>query len=271
MGYGDDLMITGEVKTLRKSYPNAKFVIGNGNRSWWSDIFLGNTSVIQSDQIKDFQKVIWIKNYPGHRPYRIYNLPNHREKYQWNENHKAERGEIFFSNEELKNVDKIFKSIKSELDAKKKMVHIEPNVKIKKGHINRDWGFEKWQYVVNELKEKILFIQTSFGDQKILNNVLNIKNINFRNACAIMSKTDLFIGTEGGMHHAAAALNLNAIVIFGGFINPKITGYEIHKNIYINDKLSPCGSKYECDHCKKCMNDIKINNVIYEIKKLLNL
>ena len=86
-----------------------------------------------------------------------------------------------------------------------------------------------------------------------------------------MSKTHLFVGAHGGLSHAAAALNLKAVVIFGGFIDPKILGYKIHKNIYINNKLSPCGSKYKCDHCKKCMNDIKINNVIYEIKKILSL
>ena len=95
--------------------------------------------------------------------------------------------------------------------------------------------------------------------------------MNFRTACAMMSKTHLFVGAHGGMSHAAAALNLKAVVIFGGFIDPKNVGYEIHSNIYINDKLSPCGSKYECDHCKKCMNNTKVNNIIFEIKKILNL
>ena len=271
MGYGDDLMITGEVKKLKKIHSGAKFVIGNGTKYWWSEVFSGNKSIIRGDQVKDFQKVIRLNNYPGHRPYRIYDSLNHKEKYIWNTDYKVEKGEIFFSKKELENSDKIFKDIKNKFGSKKKIVHIEPNVKISKGYINRGWGFEKWQYVVNELKNKILFISTSFNDQKILNNVLNIKNTSFRTACSIMSKTHLFVGAHGGLSHAAAALNLKAVVIFGGFIDPKILGYKIHKNIYINNKLSPCGSKYECDHCKKCMNDIKINNVIYEIKKILNL
>ena len=91
MGYGDDLMVTGEVKNLKKSYPDAKFVIGNGTKSWWSDIFFGNKLIIHSDQIKDFKKVIWLKNYPGHRPYRIYDSSEHREKYKWEKNHKAKQ------------------------------------------------------------------------------------------------------------------------------------------------------------------------------------
>ena len=93
MGYGDDLMITGEVKNLKKKHSDAKFIIGNGTKSWWSEIFFGNKSIIRSEQTKDFQKVIWIDNYPGHRPYRIYNSLNHKEKYVWSENYKTQKGE----------------------------------------------------------------------------------------------------------------------------------------------------------------------------------
>ena len=271
MGYGDDIMVTGEVKNLKKEDPDTKFIIGDGSKSWWSNIFFGNESIIHIDQIKDYKKVVWLDNYPGHRPYRIYNASNHKEKYTWNNNYEAKRGEIFFSNEELENTNILFNNIKSKFGSKKKIVHIEPNIKKSTGYINRDWGFEKWQSVVNELKDKILFIQTSFNNQKILKNVLNINNTNFRIACSLMSKTHLFIGAHGGMSHAAAALNLKAVVIFGGFINPKTLGYSIHKNIYIDDILSPCGSKYECNHCKKCLESIKVKNIIYEIENILNV
>ncbi|SVA36866.1 uncharacterized protein METZ01_LOCUS89720, partial [marine metagenome] len=27
MGYGDDLMVTGEVKSLQQKYPNSKFIV----------------------------------------------------------------------------------------------------------------------------------------------------------------------------------------------------------------------------------------------------
>ena len=64
---------------------------------------------------------------------------------------------------------------------------------------------------------------------------------------------DLFVGTEGGMHHAAAATNRDALVIFGGHISPKITGYENHKNLYVNLDMSPCGEKNKCKHREECM------------------
>ena len=42
MGYGDDLMVTGEVLDLKKKFPSAKFVIGDGKRSYWSEIYENN-------------------------------------------------------------------------------------------------------------------------------------------------------------------------------------------------------------------------------------
>ena len=80
---------------------------------------------------------------------------------------------------------------------------------------------------------------------------------------------DLFIGFEGGMHHAAAATDRKAVVIFGGHISPDITGYNFHKNLYVNDPQSPCGKKMPCDHCRKCLDKITHKIVIEEIKKII--
>ena len=141
-------------------------------------------------------------------------------------------------------------------------------MKLKKGFMNRDWGFDKWQQVVNELKDDFVFFQSSFGKDRILQNVINLHNVNFRKSCALLSNADLFIGIEGGMHHAAAALNKKAVVIFGGFINPSITGYDFHKNLFIKNNESPCGAKNTCKHCIKCMELITVKMVTKEIKKL---
>ena len=135
--------------------------------------------------------------------------------------------------------------------------------------MNRDWGFDRWQQVVNELKDDFVFFQSSFGKDKILQNVINLHNVNFRKSCVLLSNADLFIGIEGGMHHAAAALNKKAVVIFGGFIHPSITGYDFHKNLYIDNERSPCGLKDKCDHCQKCMELITVYDVKKEIIRLL--
>ena len=47
MGVGDALMATGEVEELKKKNPNAKFIIGDGNRSYWNEVFDNNPNIIR--------------------------------------------------------------------------------------------------------------------------------------------------------------------------------------------------------------------------------
>jgi len=70
----------------------------------------------------------------------------------------------------------------------------------------------------------------------------------------------LLVG-RGGYAHGAAALNKKGIFLYGGWIDPKITGYEIHNNVYIDIEKSPCGNLNKCKHCDKCRELITVNRV----------
>ena len=60
--------------------------------------------------------------------------------------------------------------------------------------------------------------------------------------------------------HAAAALNKKAVVYYGGWIHPRITGYNFHENLYFTHSKSPCGARgYLCDHCEKARKSIKVD------------
>ena len=72
------------------------------------------------------------------------------------------------------------------------------------------------------------------------------------------------------MHHAAAATNKQAVVIFGGHISPQITGYNFHKNLYANIEKSPCGEKNRCKHCEKSMSLITTEMVMEGIEEILS-
>ena len=115
MGYGDDLMVTGEVKSLQQKYPNSKFIVGDGKQSFWSEIYENNKAIIDSNQINDYKDIIWIKNYPNHRPYRVYDKKTHTIKYTWNNTFKAKKGEIFFTNQELDFSTNIYSEIRKKI------------------------------------------------------------------------------------------------------------------------------------------------------------
>ena len=269
MGVGDALMASGEVKELRKKNPKLKFIIGDGKRDYWSEVFDYNPYIIRGSEINKYKEVCWINNYEGNRPYRNYgkNLP--KDNYNWKKNFKPKKGEIFFSEIETKLASEVILSVKKKI-GQKKLIFIEPHVKKRLGYQNRDWGFKKWKKVIAELKDKYEFIQITYGNNKPIEGCINVHGLNFRSSVAILSMCDLFVGTEGGMHHAAAATNREALVIFGGHISPKITGYDYHSNLYIDLDNSPCGIKNVCKHCEECMDLITIEMVIEGIKEILN-
>ena len=267
MGVGDALMAVGEVKELKKKKPNAKFIIGDGNRSYWNEVFDNNPDIIRGSEEKNYNDVIWIKNYEGNRPYKNYGDSFPKDNYNWKK-YKALRGEFYFTNKEIAVAEKVITAIKKNI-GQKKIIFIEPHVKKRLGYENKDWGFHNWQKVVDELNPIYTFLQITYEGRQSIKGSININGLNFRTSSAILSMCDLFLGTEGGMAHAAAATNRNAVVIWGGHISPDITGYDFHNNLFNKHPLSPCGSKNVCKHCLEELKKISTEQVIKEIKKII--
>ena len=267
MGVGDALMAVGEVRELRQGKPQAKFIIGDGKKSYWNEVFDNNPYIISESDAKNHSEIIWIKNYEGNRPYRNYdeNLP--KNKYNWIK-YKPKKGEFFFSKEETNFAKQILSTIRKKIETKK-LIFIEPHVKKRLGYENRDWGFDKWKKVVAELNNYYEFIQITYLGRQPIKGCINLDGLNFRSSAAILSMCDLFIGSEGGMHHAAAATNKKAVVIWGGHISPDITGYNFHTNLYNKHPMSPCGSKFICDHCQEGLKKISVTEVVKAIKNIL--
>jgi ADP-heptose:LPS heptosyltransferase len=257
MGYGDEIMITGYAKELKRKYPNHQIVAGNKEKGIIVDtvIFNNNPYIKRFSELKNTQ-TIWIDSYTGCRPYFIKET---EEKYYWNEKHKTIPGELYFSEEEesfssntIINAKKWWRE--RNVNGYKKIIFIEPSrIKTIKNNVskNRGWEINKWQSFINMYSNKYLFIQSIYRDSDTLDGVYAFKS-SFREACAVLKKCDYTVGGEGGFTHAAAALNKKGLYIYGGWVDPNITGYSDHKNIYIDIEGSPCGMKTECEHCKRC-------------------
>jgi len=76
-----------------------------------------------------------------------------------------------------------------------------------------------------------------------------------------------YLGVEGGLHHAAAAVGRPAVVLFGGFASPDRTGYAIHENLTGDNGGRPCGRWAPCDHCEKAMGSISVEMVLAAAEK----
>lgn len=182
----------------------------------------------------------------GARPYIDYTKTDEK-RIAYNQNYRAEPGELYLTPEEIPE-DEDF-------------VYIEPNTKGTFGN-NKDWGFDRWQQVVDCLPH-IRFIQ---GRGRQLRGVEQRNTKSFRHACGLLSKAKFLVGTDGGLHHAAAALGKPAVVVWGGLVSPKILGYDTHINLHSG--THSCGSREPCPHCRKALDWVTVDMVVDAIHSL---
>ncbi len=85
-----------------------------------------------------------------------------------------------------------------------------------------------------------------------------------------LSKYKAVVCGEGGISHIAAAINLSAVVLFGGFSDPIWTGYPYHINVTSDVDCKHC---FNLNPCKKgfvCWQDISVQFVQETALKLVN-
>ena len=69
--------------------------------------------------------------------------------------------------------------------------------------------------------------------------------------------------------HLAKAVGRRAVIIYGGFIKPEISGYHENLNIYVPVDCSPCfHSDYSHDECEtmECMKAITPRTVLERMR-----
>ena len=206
----------------------------------WGEIFKNNPKIA----LKPYKGCVWVPDIKGNRPYIDYShLKPDKVAYK---KFDIEPGELFFTKDELRHEQEDF-------------IYIEPNAK----NPQKDWGFAKWQEVVQALPYN--FIQ---GKGQLLDGVEQVRTRSFRDACALLSRARLFVGTDGGLHHAAAALGIPAVVVWGGLVGPDILGYRQHRNLHSGTKS--CGSLKPCEHCRQALAAITVEQVVNAINRVLS-
>ena len=249
MGFGDDLLATSFARGLHAQGKRAAF--GDGKKiiwgPWSEEIFRHNPNVARPGS-EGTADLVWVDYYKGHRKYN--SLDARRERWVWNYEFKASPGEIFFNSDEIAFYQ----------TAGKDFILVEPNVPWHKSVApNKDWGLKNYQAVVDLLlREGHEVVQTKHGRDQ-LKGVRSVSTPTFRHALAIMSQAKTVLVPEGGLHHGAAAVGVPAVVLFGGFIPPEVTGYSWHANLTGGAKA--CGSLGQCLHCKNAMRNISVEEV----------
>jgi len=243
VGIGDEIMAAGQARATREQTGRAPAIIGRNGRARWSDIWQGNPNI---SQIRN-GKTPTILNGPGARPYIDGKTPKFWVWKKWD----RVKGDIYLSDAECE-----FAA------AYRDCVMIEPNTKVQDG--NKSWPWDRWQDFVLRADSAIRFIQVGPQGTRKLDRVEHVRTT-FRQGCAILAGARCFIGTEGALHHAAAALGVPAVVLWGEFISPEYTGYLEQLNLRHADRA--CGSRIPCATCRKSMEAISTDEVLENFER----
>jgi len=248
MGLGDWIMASGEVKQAHIA-TGKKVKLGDGNRMFTdANVFAYNPRMAA----KEDTNVTWVANYPSKRPYIA---GNDGKRIIFNDDYRPLRGEIYLSSDEILWAKRSVPT--------KDYILVEPNVKKTYVHtVNKSWP-----HFDELVKADLPFIQVGEPDARRITNF--VKTMSFRQALAVLSNAKLFIGTDGALHHAAAALGIPSVVIWTGFTSPKHLGYDTQVNIH--DGGEPCGHYAGvCQHCLKIAKSISPEQVLEAVEREIN-
>lgn len=201
----------------------------------------------------------YIADYPGNGAYKLKNCGGHRpyikgkteRQWFWNE-YKPIPARLFLTTEERQ----------WERQGTGKVI-LGPSIK-RGASPNKAWPHERWIGLAERLRHLDL---GQFPGDFLIPGVPVIQTPSIRCAGAVLRGARAAVVHEGGLHHMAAAMSRPAVVIYGGFISPAQTGYDMHANLFTGGE--PCGMRVPCDHCRQAMDAITIDMVAEALAKIL--
>ena len=286
MGYGGHLMLTPLARELKARYPDRPVVFVTRSKLWQrlvgrnrplpvqSDIFRDNPHLTPADAVQPSDDPLYVYldgNVATYwtkvtRQRAVYKTGAHAIDHicaGFGIEKPLRKCELFLSDGERTKAQEVARKIGP-------FIAIEPHAN-DEFTVNKEWGFERWQAVADVLTPECTFVQISTAGKRVLRGVQDwCGHLNFREAAALIGESRLFLGPEGGLMHAANAVGTRALIIFGGFISPDLTGYCENVNLYSAIDCAPCGLRRRCPYHLECMAKITPERVIAEVRDLLN-
>lgn len=265
MGYGDELMAAGQAQRVYEADPSRRVAICDRvGDVRWHPVWEHNPIVARPEEVAAGEPVHRIRNGVGCRPYiRSLTVESGLRCTDWRA--RDHRPVLHLTDEERKRGRRdLARAMKR---TRRPVVILEPSIKAQSSP-NKQWGAERYAAVVAACSE-IQFVQMLHEGIDPIAGVATVWTASFREACAVLAAADGYLGPEGGLHHAAAALNVAAVVLFGGFISPETTGYPDHVNLADTGPGSPCGCWKPCPHCRAAMDRISVDAVMAAVRHRL--
>jgi ADP-heptose:LPS heptosyltransferase len=252
MGWGDELIVTGIARKMQEQDRRKLRIVYEGRVSEWCELWHGNPRIARRNERGNFRMLQARSN--GLRPYMAARSPR---QWTWKQ-YAPPVGEIYFTDAER------------QFGARHGgRLIVEPNLK-QTASPNKDWGWARWVALADLLLVRYGIRVTQLGPAgtRLLPGAEHVLTPSIRAAAAVMAAARAAVLTEGGLHHVAAAVGTRAIVIYGGYISPAVTGYEQQMGFFTGEGLG-CGMRVPCAHCRDAMARIEPTPVAESLAGLL--
>lgn len=282
MGYGDKLMALGDAWVLHQQDPKRRRVaVGNGTRLCKEHHELAHgMDHFLLDSLETGEDFEWQINFRSMRPYIDYQamwkqcrelnrvpvdqsgLVGRLNRYAWKMDYRPHPAPVVLRPDER---ERAMRSL-----PRAPFVIVEPHIK-HKAPPSKQWPISRFVDVAQRLSKQVQVFQISPPFHEPLPGIPMVVTDSFRDAMAVLQKATVYIGPEGGLHHAAAAVNTRAVVVYGGYVPPEITGYpQLHTNLTGDNDGYACGTKRGmCPHCARALDSITVEHVVNSAIKQL--
>ncbi|MCF8419925.1 MAG: hypothetical protein K9G63_13650 [Melioribacteraceae bacterium] len=171
-------------------------------------------------------------------------------------------------------IDTILKKIQN-----KKIILINPlssrNVK--------NWSINNYKMLLKEIillrDIHVILLGTKSQESQLNELVLDVSyvrnlagKLSLIEIAKLMKHSAIFIGNDSGLFHLANAIDISFIILIGGGSYGLFYPYPYCKNkIYLYNSLPCFGCEWHCIYTEpKCMTEIKVNEVLINVKKILS-
>jgi hypothetical protein len=214
MGFGDEIMVTGEAVRLGCSAEKPLVVLGKNGRPITHQLWANNPRFKIPDGKPVEDHYVVIRNHGGWRPYVVYASRAYRAGIA---NQTADRTA---TTKDRWIFSPTWRATPGELYIKRHRpagyVVVEPHTKNNTFAHNKRWPWPSWQRMVDILRsEGCDVVQLGPPGTQLLSGARLIATGSFLRACEALAAASGAILPEGGLHHAAAALDIFAVVLFG--------------------------------------------------------
>lgn len=250
MGLGDEILALGRCEVLYEQTGVPVAILDRNGQPRNHPAWHGNPAW-------KYESMAAIRDGAGHRPY-IKGWQNNRVYFE--NTYRPRAGRIHLSD-----IDIAFgKGLQDRLG---EYIVLQPHTKATASP-NKHYPFEWWQKIVDASPLPVVQLLAEDADKR-LHGAVHIHTIHFRLAASAIKHARLVVCSEGGSHHMAASMGVPAVVYFGSFVPPEVTGYPIHRNLAVATESGACGNYRPCKHCENSLAKAPPDVVLSHIRDVL--